>query len=248
MADRHIDGPDAFAAAFSVSRETCDRLVAYAELLRTWQRAVNLVAPSTIDDVWHRHMADSAQLVSIALEVVSAFGESDPGSSATTPRRWLDIGSGAGFPGMVAAIMIAGAPGVGTWRFSLVESDQRKCAFLREVARVTGLSAPSGNVMSVDILGARIEKLATRDTVERAHVVSARALAPLEALLAYARPLLGGGPGIAVFPKGKDVASEIDMARRRWLFEARLVPSVTDPAARIVVIEALQPREEDNSQ
>ena len=134
-----IRGPEDFAAAFDVSRETIARLATYEALLRQWQKAVNLVAPSTLDAVWHRHFADSAQLLSLA----------------PTARTWVDLGSGAGFPGLVVAILLASSPsphassawgeGIGAEppaaRVTLIESNARKCAFLREVVRQTGIAA-----------------------------------------------------------------------------------------------------------
>ena len=175
-----IQGPEDFAAAFEVSRETLDGLATYAELLREWSRAQDLVAPSTLADVWHRHIADSAQLLPLA-----------PAAS-----RWVDLGSGAGFPGMVVAILAAGRPG---FRAKLVESSNRKCSFLREVARRTG--AP------VDILCMRIEEFATHHTVGAADVVTARALAPLVKLLELAQPLLADTT-VALFLKGREAPRE----------------------------------------
>ncbi len=128
---QHIDGPDAFRAAFRVSRETLEKLVAYERLLKQWQKTINLVAASTLTDVWHRHFADSAQLIRHA-----------PTSAGT----WLDLGSGAGFPGLVLAIMNAER---GATRHVLVESDSRKTAFLREASRAAATP--------VDILCTRIE-------------------------------------------------------------------------------------------
>ena len=154
-----IRGPEEFSAAFAVSRQVVDRLAIYDTLLRQWQKTINLVAPSTLDAVWHRHFADSAQLVALA-----------PGA-----RTWVDLGSGAGFPGLVVAIMLADgaspsprsrAPtltpprrGEGTARrcVTLIESNARKCAFLREVVRQTGVAQS----VSVDILSTRIEAAAT---------------------------------------------------------------------------------------
>ena len=115
-----IKDADDFARRFDVSRETIDKLLAYEALLRQWQKTINLVAPSTLDSIWSRHFADSAQLLAIA---------------APDAKRWIDLGSGAGFPGLVLAIMLAGRDGA---KVTLVESDTRKAAFLGEVARRTG--------------------------------------------------------------------------------------------------------------
>lgn len=219
----HIRGPEDFRAAFDVSRETVDRLALYADLLRQWQKAMNLVAPSTLSDVWHRHFADSAQVGPLA---------------AGHPGRWIDLGSGAGFPALVAAILctdpkyavppVDGPPA----RFTLIESQARKCAFLGEVARRTGV-APM-----VDILSTRIETLPTRANVVPPAVISARALAALDKLLALSAPLFGTST-IGLFLKGQGAEAEIAEARKTWDFEVDLVPSRTEPHGRIVVIRKL---------
>ena len=219
----HIRGPEDFRAAFDVSRETVDRLALYADLLRQWQKAVNLVAPSTLDDVWHRHFADSAQVVPVA---------------SSNPGNWVDIGSGAGFPALVVAILRLdpkyATPSVGgpPARFTLVESQTRKCAFLGEVARRTGVA------QVVDILSTRIETLPTRANVAPPAVISARALAALDKLLALSAPLFGTST-IGLFLKGQGAEAEIAEARKAWDFEAELVPSLTEPQGCIVVIRKL---------
>ena len=169
-----IAGPAEFAAQFGVSRETLGRLEVYAAELVKWQKTINLVAPSTLPDVWHRHFADSAQLVALAPVAGSV---TSPNSDAVVPLTWIDLGSGAGFPGLVAAIMLAPT---GRWRVTLVESDSRKAAFLRHVARTVGVP--------VDNLCERAERAATRANLAYASVISARALAPLTQLLAWALP------------------------------------------------------------
>src|SRR5436190_21201457 len=153
-----IRGPEDFAAAVGASRETLDRLATYEQLLRQWQKTINLVAPSTLDAIWHRHFADSAQLLPLAPQAAT----------------WVDLGSGAGFPGLVLAILLAngvrpsarnlvlaadGAEGSDptTPRVTLIESNARKCAFLREVARQTRVSARA----AVDILSTSIVAAAT---------------------------------------------------------------------------------------
>jgi 16S rRNA (guanine527-N7)-methyltransferase len=232
---RQIATPGDFAAAFDVSRETIERLKTYEALLRQWQKAVNLVGPSTLDAVWHRHFADSAQIVRLA----PAF-----------PRLWVDLGSGAGFPGLVVAILLAQASaphpnplpaeeghgeGMPT-RVTLIESDSRKCAFLREVARKTGIT--------VDILSTRIEQAATQAKVEPPEVVSARALAPLDRLLGLAAPLFTPST-VGVFLKGRDAALEIETAAKAWTFAVEMVPSITETTGRVVVIRDLQPKSKD---
>lgn len=203
-------GRDAFAAQFPFSRETLDRLDAYAALLVQWQKAVNLVAPSTMRDVWHRHFADSAQLLALA---------------PPQPPAWVDLGSGAGFPGLVIAILLAERPTPP--RVTLIESDQRKAAFLREVARHTGVA--------VDILVTRIENAATRFKLPPGGVVSARALASLTELLRLGAPFLSGG-SVGLFLKGREAEAEVEEAKACWRFETELVPSLTDAGSRVVVI------------
>ena len=134
----HIAGPSDFAEAFGVSRETLEQLEVYAGLLKAWQPTINLVASSTVDDVWHRHFADSAQILALV---------------PVGPVRWLDLGTGGGFPGLVVGFMLAERVGC---RLTLIESDARKCAFLREVVRQTRL----GDRLPVDILTERIETAA----------------------------------------------------------------------------------------
>lgn len=218
---RHIDGPKKFAEVFDVSRETLERLELYAALLRQWQKAVNLVAPSTLEEIWHRHFADSAQIVPLA---------------ERTPGLWVDIGSGGGFPALVVAILRADPrfrPPAGTpSQTVLVESHARKCAFLREVARQTEL-APV-----VDILSTRIETLPTQARLAAPAVISARALAALDRLFAYSAPLFAEAT-VGLFLKGQGVDAEIAEARKAWSFEARLIPSLTEPQGRIVEIRKL---------
>ncbi len=210
----HIDGPEAFQAVFAVSRETVQRLELYAELLRHWSKTHDLVAPSTLADVWHRHFADSAQLVALAPDV----------------RDWVDLGAGAGFPGLVLAIMSLEQPAGTRRRITLVESNQKKCAFLAEVARRCG--AP------VDILMERIENKTTHHKVRPSDRVTARALAPLGKLLGYASPLFSPST-VGLFLKGRGADAEVAAALSDWRFEHRLIPSLTDPDAAIVEIKQL---------
>ncbi len=214
---RHIAGPEDFAAAFNVSRETIGQLSRYAALLAQWQPRINLVAPATLPDVWHRHIADSAQLYALA-----------PSSA----RTWLDIGSGAGFPGLVIAIL---SHAIGGPRVVLIESDRRKSAFLAEVARQTGIS--------VEIHTARIEQIATQAMLGKVDVVSARALAPLVRLIPLSLPFFGDET-LGLFPKGRDVESELADARASWDFDVELTPSLTDADARIVAIRRPRARTE----
>ena len=215
----HIAGATEFARAFAVSRETVERLEVYASLLVKWQKTINLVAPNSIGDVWHRHFADSAQLVTLA---------------PAGPLAWLDLGSGGGFPGLVVGCILAERPGS---RLTLVESDSRKCAFLREVVRQTAL----GTVLPVDIITDRIENGANTSRVGEVDVISARALAPLDRLLGWCQPYFRA-ESMALLPKGKSVAEEVEAAQRIWMFKVDLVPSVTSDDGRIVVVHDLAAR------
>lgn len=213
-----IHGPSEFAEAFGVSRETIDRLELYARLLSQWQKALNLVSAKTLESVWHRQFADSAQLVRFAPEA----------------KRWVDLGSGAGFPGLVVAILLHETGG----RVQLVESDLKKCAFLREVARQTGIV--------VDIVDTRIESFSTQVRIDEADigVISARALAPLDRLLELSSALFSRTT-LGLFLKGRDFRSELDEAERHWAFESAVAPSLTDASGRIVQVRALKARTED---
>ena len=200
------EGRAAFAANFDVSRETMDALDAYELLLVKWNRRINLVSPRSLDALWTRHFADSAQILDIS-----------PDSS----QSWADLGSGGGFPGAVIAILArASRPNL---KVTLVESDQRKAAFLRALSRET--SAP------YDVIDRRVESL---DPMA-CDVVSARALAPLPGLLGYAATHLNKH-GIAILPKGANAASEVELARKTLSFTIQSYPSMTDPQAAILKI------------
>lgn len=205
-----IEGPEEFQRAFAVSRETADRLVTYESLLRRWQKAVNLVAPRTLGEIWHRHFADSAQLAQLVPQ---------------DARSLLDLGSGGGFPGLVLAVVLMERRQ--PLRVTLVESDTRKAAFLREATRQTG--AP------VDILSMRIENPETQRRVGRVDVVTVRALAPLSRLLGLAAPYFGPRT-VGLFLKGRDLQGEIDDARVGWQFDVEIVPSMSDPEGQIAVV------------
>jgi 16S rRNA (guanine527-N7)-methyltransferase len=209
---RPISSAAEFAAAFNVSGKTIERLVLFAALLHSWQKAVNLVGANTLDAVWSRHFSDSAQLLGLAPDA----------------KTWLDLGSGGGFPGLVIAILGAEAAGL---KVTLVESDQRKVAFLRDVARQTRIP--------VDILPMRIETAATQARLQLVDVVTARALAPLDKLLVLAAPFFAPAT-VGLFPKGRNALAEVAVARRHWGFEAALVPSITAADARIAVIRHLR--------
>lgn len=211
-----IEGSEDFAEVFRVPRETIHRLARYAELLALWQKSKNLVAPSTLPELWSRHFADSAQLCALAPEA----------------RLWLDLGSGAGFPGLVVAILERDKP---NFRMHLVESNGKKCAFLAEVARAT--SAP------VDIHAMRIEALAESAETLRPDVVSARALAPLPRLFELASPFFGPET-VGLFLKGRDAETEIEAARARFDFGCRIHESLTAKDSCIVAVTGLRPKRE----
>lgn len=196
-----------------VSRETEARLDRFADLLIHWQTSINLVAPSTLPNLWTRHIADSAQLLMLV----------------ESPKLWVDLGSGGGFPGMIIASSLAEHPDA---MVHLVESNQKKAAFLREAIRVTGAPA--------QVHAMRIEAF-TAEFLQSPDVVSARALAPLPELLGLAYPLLKTG-AIGLFPKGQDVGAELTEAAKYWRFEYDLVPSLTNPDSQIVVVRALAKR------
>jgi 16S rRNA (guanine527-N7)-methyltransferase len=200
-------------ALVDVSRETWDRIDVFVALLLKWQKVINLVAPSSLPQLWTRHVADSLQLLPLA-----------EGS-----RRWVDLGSGGGFPGVVIAIALTGREGA---HVDLIESDSRKCAFMREAIRETGAPAR--------VHCARIEA-ALEDWVEPVDVVSSRALAPLPLLLDYAYPLLKKGAR-GLFLKGQDVEAELTAASKSWNIQAELKPSLTEPRARLVIVERLDQR------
>ena len=194
-----------------VSRETAARLDRFAGLLAEWQERINLVAPSTLPKLWTRHIADSLQLIALA----------------PSARIWADLGSGAGFPGLVIACALADVPGTCV---HLVESNRKKAAFLREAVRATNTPGIVHAVRIADFIES------VREPVE---IVTARALAPLADLLAAAYPLLERGAE-AIFPKGQDVGAELTEAAKCWNIRATLTPSRTDPKARIVIIKSIQ--------
>lgn len=210
-----VKGPGEFAEVFTVPRETIHRLTRYAELLAHWQKTTNLIAPSTLPQLWSRHFADSAQLRTLAQNA----------------RLWLDLGSGAGFPGLVIAILQTGTP---DFRMHLVESNRKKCAFLAEVARET--KAP------VEIHAMRIEALAESAHSLKPDMVSARALAPLPRLFELASPFFGPSTR-GLFLKGREAEAEIALAREAWNFTARLHGSLTSPDSHIIELSELHPRE-----
>ncbi|MEM7724005.1 MAG: 16S rRNA (guanine(527)-N(7))-methyltransferase RsmG [Pseudomonadota bacterium] len=194
----------------NVSRETLERLDIYADLLRKWQPAINLVAPSTLQHLFLRHFLDSAQLTHHVQD---------------QPLTWLDLGSGAGFPGAVCAVVLHDKQPDTTVK--LVESDQRKSAFLREVARQTAVL--------FEVMPARIESLAP----QQADVISARALAPLPKLLSLAFPHLKTN-GTCLFQKGASHQDELASAAAHWHMDVKIHPSVTSQDAVTLELRGLR--------
>ncbi len=196
----------AVLSALDVSRETAARLDAFCAALGRWAPRINLIARGTLPDLWQRHILDSAQLLPLA---------------PPQARSWADLGSGAGFPGLIVAILAAEvAPRL---EVTLVESDARKAAFLGEAARAAGVA--------VRVIAARAEAA----TPLGAEVVSARALAPLPQLLPLVHRHLAPG-GTALLPKGATHRRELDDALERWRFSVQKHPSRTDPAAVVLAI------------
>jgi len=190
-----------------VSRETGDRLAAYVELLARWRKTTNLIAESTFASVWTRHVADSAQLVALAPQA----------------KRWIDMGSGAGFPGLVIAIQLADVPGA---MVHLIESDQRKCAFLREAVRLTQAVA--------EIHPIRVEALEPL-SLGLVDAVTARAFAPLPLTLKLARTWIERG-AVGVFPRGESAKDQVAALPEATAYAIELLPSLTDPKAAILRI------------
>lgn len=191
-----------------VSRETCARLRDYAALLEKWNKRINLVAPATISEFWARHIQDSAQVFDLAPVQVA---------------HWVDLGSGGGLPGLVCAIL-AREQGRNT-RFTLIESDQRKAAFLLTAAQALDLP-------DVTIRAQRIEQAPPA----AADLVTARALAPLPVLLGFVHRHIAPG-GIALLPKGKAYQTELVDAQKDWHFDVTSHQSRTEALARVLEIK-----------
>ncbi len=188
-----------------VSRETMERFEQIHSALVQWSRRFNLVAPSTLPQFWSRHVSDSVQLLDLA---------------PNNAKNWLDFGSGAGFPGLILAILLRDRSGASV---KLVESVGKKTAFLQHCARITDAPAT--------ILQQRIEQV----PAERADVITARALASLSELLVLCERF-AGPQTILLFPKGKNLEQELTAARKEWDIEAETLPSITDEQAGILRI------------
>ena len=197
----------AFQGATGATAAQMADLERYRTLIETWNQRINLVGPSALAQFWLRHAYDSAQLLPLAPAALV----------------WADLGTGAGLPGVVLAILLKDTPGA---RVHLVDSLAKRCRFLEEVVQTLGLPA------SVHWSRAESLKLTGID------VVTARACAPMARLLEYAHPTLRKGVR-GLFLKGRDVEAEVAEARRVWRFEVELIPSRSDPAGRIVSVEGL---------
>jgi 16S rRNA (guanine527-N7)-methyltransferase len=196
----------AFAHDFGATGEQLEDLGRFRAMVEETNVVMNLVGPATLPDFWSRHVLDSAQLLKLAPQALT----------------WVDLGAGAGFPGVVLAILLKGRPGA---RVHLVDSLAKRCRFLTETVAALGLAAEVHNV--------RAETLKLK-----ADVVTARAVAPLDKLLGFARPYFAlGAEGL--FLKGEAAERELAEARRAWRFEAELIPSLSDPRGRVVRIRRL---------
>lgn len=200
---------DPLLPGMAVSRETVERLLALQSLLTKWNPAINLVSKASLSDAWNRHILDSVQIYALA------------------PRagdRWVDLGSGGGFPGLVVAILAQDRdPGR---IVTLVEADQRKATFLRQAAQTLGTP--------ITVRDQRIEELEPM----RADVLSARALAPLTKLCTFAVRHMRAD-GIALFQKGANYRSEVDAAVAEWKFDMTVHPSETDSSAVTLALKAI---------
>ena len=195
----------------NVSRETYDKLLAYEALIRKWNPSINLIAKSTLPEIWSRHIVDSAQVY------FAASGE--------LSKKWTDLGSGGGFPGVVIAILAEGDDRIVD--LSMVESDKRKSVFLRTVIRELELS-------NTKVINERIELA----KIPVSNVVSARALAPLKDLFHFAQEF-SDPETTFLFQKGKNWLSEIEMAQNDWSFDFDTIKSETDSNAVILKIREL---------
>jgi 16S rRNA (guanine527-N7)-methyltransferase len=199
-------GPQEFAAKTGVSRETLDRLEVYADTLKDWNSRHNLVSPRSIEELWQRHFWDSAQLAPLV-----------PAGATTL----ADLGSGAGFPGLVLAEMLRNRVEV-----TLYEATAKKCAFLLAAVERMGLM--------VTVRNQRMEEAAPQPF----DVVTARACAPLPLLLSYAQSFTGPN-SVCLFLKGQNVGSELTEAHKSWKMKARQIPSLSDPSGTILELSGL---------
>jgi 16S rRNA (guanine527-N7)-methyltransferase len=212
-----------FCAFFRLSPTHKSQLSSYADHLERWNKSINLVSASTLPTLWQRHMADSAQLV---LLMEGALDESETASHMRDRPVIVDFGSGAGFPGLVLAIITG-------WPTHLIESDGRKAAFLREAARNAHLPHVRVHAQRIEACLRDFEKSALK-----ADIISARALADLPQLLDWASPILRED-GFCLFPKGKTVMQEVEAARAGWSFAVTAFQSMTSSESVILRLSSL---------
>lgn len=203
---RAVTDAASFQAATGATAEQMADLTAYLALLSEWNEKMNLVGPSALAQFWPRHAYDSAQLL----------------NRAPAALTWADLGAGAGFPGVILAILLKGRDGA---KVHLVESLAKRCRFLSEVAGVLDLP--------VQVHNARAESLKLK-----VDVVTARAVAPLPRLLGFAEPYLKAG-AVGLFLKGQDAPAELEEARKAWRFDASLTQSLSSPDGQIVEIRGI---------
>lgn len=208
MPHKIIQDKDSFQERFNVSHETMERLEAYRINLEKWAQKINLVSKTTLADFWVRHAFDSAQL----LEVSQA-------------KSWIDFGSGAGFPGLIIAALLNDKEK--DYKIRLVDTNYKRCVFLKESARILGVK--------IDVQNVKIEDLEIADF----EVVTARAFASLLNLFEYSYPYTKRGAKM-VFLKGEDIKSEISEAEHRWDFSYQLYPSISDKRGFIIEIDKLE--------
>lgn len=201
--------PQNFIRDADVSRETFERLELFTELLKQWNPKFNLVSRDSMDDLWRRHMVDSAQLHKMIPEYDGAL---------------VDVGSGAGFPGMILAIM-------GLANVHLVESSERKCAFLREAARKTDCPVTIHNIRLGD-------KAPQPAQLPKAEIITARAVSPLVNLLDIVFSMVYDST-CCIFHKGSRVDDELKAAREKWRFELERLPSGSDPSGAILKLRQI---------
>lgn len=203
---------NSFEESVNVSRETWTRLRQYSDIVRKWQKTINLISPTTVDDLWDRHVLDSLQIWAL-----------DP-----KPKTWLDMGSGAGFPGIVTAICLAEHDA--GWVY-LIESNQKKAAFLRNVIVETGARASVHPVRVADAF----------EIAPEIDAISARALASLDNLLEMSEPWFAANKNLSTYlHKGRDYQLEIELARSRWDFNLVKYDSQIQDGSVILQIDGLE--------
>jgi 16S rRNA (guanine527-N7)-methyltransferase len=203
---------DTLLQEWGVSRETEAALDLYRTELEKWQRSINLIGPETVQDIWSRHLLDSLQMLPLLSD----------------ETQIVDLGSGAGFPGLALAIVLRHRPGA---EVHLVESNSKKAAFLRHIALLT--KAP------VQVHQQRVEQVLPH--LGQPRVITARALAPLTQLLRWCEPLLKSG-SVGLFHKGRDLQMELEDAARYWEIDRTIIPSIVAPNSYILRIASIRSR------